>query len=251
VSQFAIVSSFALILPTYVSGDDARGQKWSDAVFESLSHDFGTVAKGYSTKQFKITNTMDKAIHIFKLEARGWFDTRAPYVYVSVEKEWIDPGESVWLNVGVQTLRQSGKGSAVLIVTFDQPKYGSSYIRLNWFARSDVVFNPSRISFGAVKNAIRTERAMTIEYAGDFDWTIAAATCKNPDWEVRLDEKHRDRADKGYATVGYELTVSLRPGTPPGRLQELVRLEINDPLNKTLDVVVDGTVEAEEGTQPK
>src|SRR5262249_16263876 len=149
-------------------------------------------------------------------DKRWLFGERAKWVDVRAEKELIPPKESAWVEVAFRTTPQPSLIAFGLVVHFDQPKYGYSGIQFRSMSRSDLVFSQDRINFGKTKVGTRDEKTLKIEYAGDIEWRISSATCKNANLNVRLVETHRERTDKGYATVGYDLVVALRPDVPAG-----------------------------------
>jgi hypothetical protein len=216
----------------------ARAQ-WADKLFDTTSFDFGTVALGQNLKHtFKITNELDKPLHIMRA-----YPTASVIRIARPEREWLAPGESVGLKVDCNTLRfQPGKKSVGIDVVFDRPAYGSVKLLVSLHIRSDIVVNPPEIAFGDVAKGKVASRSMAIEYAGDLTWKIASASCMNPHLEVHLEERHREKSEKGFATVGYELRVSLRPDAPAGIIDDRVKLEINDAARKSIDLLVTGRI---------
>jgi Protein of unknown function (DUF1573) len=62
-SVAAIGFALALLIPTVVPAQESNA--WAQAMFDSLSHDFGVVAKGCEVRyRFKITNTSVEDVHI-------------------------------------------------------------------------------------------------------------------------------------------------------------------------------------------
>src|SRR5262245_10637871 len=152
---------------------NAQALRWSDSMFESLSHDFGAVPKGYCKKSFNFTNTSEHPVHIKEYRARFvLFDSAAAMRYVDFvpEKELIQPGETIKIGIGIRTQNSTNKSVVGVFITFDQPKLGTSMLQLSMLIRSDIVCIPSKISLGSVKQSNAEEKTMKIEYAGQPDW---------------------------------------------------------------------------------
>lgn len=219
----------------------ALAEDWSD-FFDATSHDFGTVARGQPLRHtFRVTNKLDEPIHISSATQGS---TRLVQV-TRLDKDWLDPGESVDLKIRFNTLGFSGRRSVSISVVFDRPTFHQVRLVVGCFSRSDLVVTPGEIDFNSLPSGKAATRTVKIEYAGDLSWTIASAACKNPHLKVQLEETHREQAEKGYATVGYELEVSIREDTPAGKINDSIVLEINDRSSKTVDIFVNGIVEAE------
>lgn len=216
--------------------------QWAERLFDTLSHDFGTVARGqHVKKRFKITNTLSRPLHI----ASAVPSCRICSV-AKLDRQWLQPGESVMLETGMQTIGFTGPRSVSVTVTFDRPSYGRARLTLQCYSRSDVVLSPGELVLGTVKQGKPITRKMKIEYAGRPDWKIAAATCANRAIDVALEETHRGpTAGGGHHEIGYLMTVSLKPEAPVGRIFDRIMLEVNDAYNKSLDVVVRGTVQSQ------
>jgi hypothetical protein len=218
-----------------------QAQSWSDKLFDTLSVDFGYVARGaHPTKEFTITNKLDRRLHIASATPTCRICTVA-----KLEKEWLEPGESTTLVAGMKTLDFWGARSTGVIVTFDKPYYGQTRLTLRCWSRSDIVMTPGEFQLGTVRRGSAISKSMQIRYAGDPNWKIASATSTNPALDVDLEESHR-----GGGNVDYVLKVTLRDDAPPGVLRDRILLGINDAYNKSIDVAVQGNIQADVSISP-
>lgn len=135
---------------------------------------------------------------------------------------------------------QSGRKDVTVTVTFDQPYYAQVRLQITCMIRSDIVMNPGDVNLGVVKRGKSATKTMQIEYAGDPKWEIAGATCLNPAMDVKLEETHR-----GGGTCGYSLTVTLKSDAPPGVIRDKIVLGVKDGYNNSLDVALQGSVQAD------
>ena len=239
---------YALAFLVTVTIAEPAPAQWAARMFNSMDHDFGTVARGQHVKtQFKITNIFDTAVHIASAVPSCSICT-----VTKLEKNWLKPGESMMLEAGMNTIGFTGPRSVSVTVTFDRPSYSSARLTLRCYSRSDVVFSPGEILLGDVKQGTAVTKRMKIHYAGRSDWQIASATCTNPAISVDLKETHRRVSAAGsHHEIGYEMTVSLKTDAPAGRIYEQILLGINDAYNKSLPVLVRGTVKSEVNLSPK
>jgi hypothetical protein len=215
---------------------------WSDRLFDTTSHDFGNVARGAKLKKrFRTTNRLNRTVHIY--------DVRTSCRICSVAdlaKRTLLPGESVELLVTMDTIGYTGDRSVSITVKFDRPYFGETRLTLRCYSRSDVVIDPGIVDFGVVKKGQKAEVKVRIEYAGDASWRISDAMCTNQHVRVDLKEVRRERSQLGpYFEVEYQLIASLSPEIPAGSIFDRIVLTVNDPFNKTLELVVQGTVQAD------
>jgi len=228
----------------------ARAQKAVE-LFEETSFDFGTVARGQNLKHtFKITNNFDKRLHMMRASP-----LEGALRVSKLEKQWLDPGESIGLEVNWNTRSFTRKKSVPIYVEFDRPSYRRVELLVSTDVRSDIVVNPGQIAFGDVPKGKVSTRTIAIEYAGDPAWKIASASCKSRHLDIQLEEKHREIAEKGSATiakgcatVGYELRVSLRPDAPAGLIDDRVVLEIMTHTVSPITLLVTGNIVEEPST---
>ncbi len=219
-----------------MSATEASAQTWADKMFESRSHDFGTVARNTKLEHsFVIKNTLNRRVHIASATPSCSVCTLA-----KPEKAWLEPGESTVLKAVIDTLTVERRKDVSITVVFDQPSYAQSRLLLTCFVRTDIVFSQNQVSFGTTRRGSEVTKTITVEYAGNNDWKIDGVTCPNSALQVEIEETHR-----GRGLVGYRVKVTLRPDAPPGAIHERIVLGVNDAYNDGIDIGVSGNVHAD------
>jgi hypothetical protein len=110
------------------------------------------------------------------------------------------------------------------------------------YIRSDVVFTPGSVNFGAVTVGTKTDRSIEIAYAGRPDWKIDKVVTGDPNVEAKVVQTARD---PNTGTVNYRLDVSLLPGAPVGFLRKQMTLVSNDATGGDIPLVVQARVEGD------
>jgi hypothetical protein len=227
----------AWICLTGIYANAAQAQSWADQLFEKRSHDFGYVARnGKYEYGFAIRNTLNRRLHIASATPSCSACTIA-----RLEKDWLEPGESMVLKAALNTRNVVGNKDVVITVTFDQPSWAQTRLQLRCYSRSDNVLSENEVAMGVVKPGTPKTKTINIEYAGSNQWKIDGATSNNPAIDTELQETHR-----GGGLVGYKLTVSLKPDAAPGLIRDHITLGVNDAYNKAgLDIPVNAIIQAD------
>ena len=106
----------------------------------SLSHDFGTVARGALTVHFfKLHNTYDKPLIISDVRSSCGC-TRA-----SAPKKTIQPGERGVIRAEFNTRSFLGAKSATVTVVISQPVFHEIQLRVSGNIRGDIVMQPGKL----------------------------------------------------------------------------------------------------------
>jgi len=214
------------------STQGATGQQWSSPRFAKPSHDFGTVARGAATEHlFWFTNHSGSDIHV--LGVRTSCGCTTPSVVHSTVKN----GEQGAIRAVFNTRSFTGQRSATITVVFDRPRYAEAQLYVRGYIRRDVVFQPSSVDFGTVREGETAERVVAIEYAGRNDWQIAAGRVPCPYLSVETRQTKRSAG-----RVGYQLVVRLGAEAPAGALDTELTLETNDSRGNQVPLTVTGQI---------
>lgn len=130
-----------------------------------------------------------------------------------------------------------GHRNATITVTFDKPFFAEVQLNVQGFIRSDVVFAPGSIDFGAIDQGQPANKKVTVNYAGKDNWQIVDVRSANSSLEVELNELQR-----GGGRVSYEMTVFLKPEMPEGFFQDQLVLVTNDTRGGGVPLMVEGRV---------
>jgi hypothetical protein len=196
----------------------ASAQELASKMFETTTHDFGTVARDSKSEyEFVLKNPYVDGVHIASVTTSCGCTTPI------VKKDTLKTYEQSAVIAHFNTDRFSGSRSATLTVTFDRPFFAQAQLHVSGVIRTDVVVNPSGIDFGVVEQGALEEKAIAVRYGGWGNWKINDIRSANPYLTSRLVEVGR-----GNGIVDYHIFVRLDPKTPPGYLNDHLILVTSD-----------------------
>lgn len=233
-----------LVFSLTVASGEAQELNWAQKMFDKLSIDFGTVARGADcTYRLKIKNIYQETIYIRNVHTSCGCAAAKP------STDQILSGKEAYLDVSMDTTRYMKKRDSNALITLTEPTKGLSIevkIPLSVYIRTDVVFTPGAVNFGAVDQGAGGERKISIAYAGRADWKILDVTSPKPYLSAKAIETSRS----GNGTVNYELAVTLKPDAPVGVLRDMLTLVTDDQNSPHVPLQVDGRVESEFTVSP-
>jgi hypothetical protein len=210
------------------------------ASFDSLYKDFGTVPHGsQSVHRFTFTNGSDKEVHI--LGVRSSCHCATPRAVTTVAK----PGEKVEIEVLFDAKKFLNERSMTITVDMQSDHFEQVQLKVRGYSRQDVILEPGNVDLGVVKVGKEQQQKPRLEYAGALDWKIQDVI--NGQWaKAKVEEKSR-----GNGLVKYEVTLTVPPDAPRGRLVDAVQLKTNDPSSPVVKIdvvgVLDGGLQAAPG----
>lgn len=198
-----------------------------NAVFEELSKDFGAVPKGtILTHQFKLTNNLPQPLHVSGLRTSCVCST------ASILRHDLQPGESTYVVVQVDTNKYSGHRAFTVFVNFDRPYIMEGRLVVSATSRDDLMMSPTELNFGVIKYGTGPTKSMLIENrSGNSGWVISQVLNENGYLQPKLEEVSRE-----FGLVRYRLTVKLREDTPAGAWHADLWLVTNDAASPRLRV---------------
>lgn len=201
-----------------VALSQASAQDWAEKMFNTLEHDFGTVARGAETVyKFEITNLYKQPMKI--VGVRSSCGCTSP----SIENKVINTYEKAYLVAKFNTHTFVGRHGATLTVTFASPFAAEVQVRVHGNIRGDVVFSPGAVEFGKVDEGENKEQRIAVSYAGRDDWKIVDITNDNDNFEVEMDGGTRTAGK-----VTYNLVVRLKDSVPSGFVKDQLTVVTND-----------------------
>jgi hypothetical protein len=225
----------------------AQSGAWADKIFlaggGTISHDFGTVARGAQLSHaFTLTNIYSVPLQITEIRVT------CGCVTATSTSRLLKPQEKAQLNVVMDSRRFSGTKSVTVYVTVGPEFISTASIHLTANARPDVVLNPGQINFGVVRQGQTPTQVMDVEYAGGFDWRVTEVVkSAAAPYEVSVEQRYREPArGRQPGRAGYRLTVTLRGDAPAGPLNQELILKTNEPAggSQFITVPVEGNVQA-------
>ena len=213
----------------------------SAALFKTINHDFGTVAKAAKAEfRFELTNPFDQPIHI-----RG-VRTSCGCTTPIVETETIQPGETGTIMARFNTGSFQGARAATLTVSFDRPSFTEVQLHVKGYIRSDVVLAPGEANFGNVGEGEPKTIQLTVDYAGRSDWAIVGLQTADDFLKARATELKRNNG-----RVSYQLEIDLLANAPAGALMSEIIIQTNDRNLKTVPLVVNANIESDISVSPR
>jgi hypothetical protein len=219
----------------------AGAQQWAEKMFkDGLKHDFGTVARGGQLRHvFTITNIYAVRMEITSVKSGCGCATATP------TKRVLEPRESTSIEVLMDTRRFMGQKTVGIRVTVGPEYISSAELRISANCRSDVVFNPGQVTFGAVMLGQTPTQQIDVEYAGKVAWQVTEIIAKDIPYTVTFKEKYRQPG-----RIGYTLFVTLKPDAPLGTHRHELFLKTNDSAN-LVPVLVEATVHSAISVTPE
>jgi Protein of unknown function (DUF1573) len=209
---------------------------WAKKMFDSTSKDFGVVARGAEvTHKFRVKNLYTQDIQISNVT------TSCGCTAPQFDQTPVKTGGETYVTISMDTNRFQHLKTSTVTVQFSQPRFAEVKIPVQVYIRSDVVFTPSSINFGAVAAGTEATRSMDIAYAGRPNWTILKVNTGDPNIKAQAVQTARDNV----STVNYRLDVTLAPGTPVGFLRKQMTLVTDDATGNEIPVIVQARVEGD------
>ena len=222
------------LLLTLLCGPPLLGQQWAKDMFETTSHEFGSLARGAKAEfEFVLTNIYTEDVHISGVRSSCGCTS------VRIGKPLLKTYEKGAIVASVNTRKFTGRKGATITVTLDKPFPATVQLHVSSHIRSDVVFEPGSVQFGAVDHGTEVEKSVTVTCSGRRDWRIVDVTSTNPHLSAEVDETKRGRGQ-----VAYELLVRLDDDLPPGQLHDYLMLVTNDGNSPQIPLAVEGVVES-------
>ena len=213
---------------------------WAEQMFDQRNIDFGVVARGSdAVARVKVTNKWNRAIHIADVKTTCGCSAGKP------SKTSLESLEEGYIEVTMDTRKFTRRKDSNLIITFDTPWAAEVRIPITAYIRTDVVFDPGSVNFGAVEYGKEATRTIKLQYAGRSEWQIKEIKSRNELVVAKAVETAR-----GNGRVDYDITVTLAPNTPPGAVREQLTLITDDQNSPQVPLLVEAAVEADVTVTP-
>jgi hypothetical protein len=207
----ALVSGLCLGMP-------ALAGSWADGMFQELSRDFGSVARGPElTFPFRFTNKTGQTVHVASVRVSCGC-TAAQALQTDVES-----GNSGLILATMDTRRFFGHKRVTIFVQFDQPQWDEVRLWVQANSRDDLSITPEGLAFGQTGQGSQPVRTVTVTFYGNNQWTVQRAQAESGYVQTNIKEIRRDPGE-----VAYLVTARIRPDTPAGKWFSDVWLKTND-----------------------
>jgi hypothetical protein len=210
----------------------AFGQDWTTKMFETTSHDFGTVAHGERAEfEFVLQNPYVENVHIAAVR------TSCSCTTPTITTETLRTHQKGAIVAKYNTAAFAGAKGATLTVTFDKPLFAEVQLHVRGFIRGNVALEPGSVGFGPVDRGSGAESTITINRIGRKDWGITEIRSINPHLSAIA-----TKLERSATQVTYRIDVRLDRNAPTGDLAGKLTVVTDDPQLPEIQVPVVGAV---------
>ncbi len=214
---------------------------WANALLDRKKVDFGVIATGSEAiETLKVTNNLTTAVQLSGVST----GCQCASATITGPRQ-LAPNQSTTIEVRMNTLAYTRKRETKLTIGFDAPALTTVEVPIEAYIRTDVVFEPGKLDFGAVEYGRGGEQSVKVTYAGRPDWQIIRVKCSNPALKCQSRLIARNNSPVNGINVEYALLFQLSPESQPGRFQEYATLETDDAANPYIPLMIQGTVQAD------
>jgi len=225
--RYAACATLVLGLTT----SDGYTQQWAEKMFETTSHDFGSVARYAKAEfEFKLKNIYMEDVHIASVSSSCGCTTPI------IEKEWLKTYEEGTVLARFNTDKYSGQRGATLTVKIDKPYRARVQLHVKGHIHGEIRVEPSSVDLGTVDHGTAANQTVRLSRSGRSDWKIREVKSANPHIKAELTPVR-----SGYSTA-YDLTVRLDKDAPAGYIKDHLQLVTNDHRASEFPVLVEGRV---------
>ncbi len=222
----------ASMILAWLASAPCGAQEWARKMFETTSHDFGTVARGAKAEYaFTFKNIYEEDVRIASVHSTcGCASPR-------IEKRKLKTYEESAVIASINSKTFLGNQRATITVTIDKPYPAIVQLHLKVRVRTDVMFDPSSVMFGTVEQGEQAERTVRVTYFGGAHWRITGVQSPNPHLSGTVTELSR-----GSGRVVYAIGVRLSPEAPAGYVREHLTLVTSDAGSSRIPIEVEAHV---------
>jgi len=236
-----VLTALVLLL---MASSQASAQEWARKMFETTTHEFGSVPRGSKAQfRFVLENKYKEEVHIVGVRSSCGCTTP------QIETQTLKTYEKGAIIATYNTNSFTGAKSATVTVTFDKPYYAEVQLNVSGFIRTDVVLTPGGVEFGTVDSGVALKKTIQITHTGDSSWRITAIKSPNAHLTAEAFEPEEARSRQN-GVVQYNLTVKLDDKTPVGYVKDTLIVETSERSGGTFAVEVEGRVVPELSVSP-
>ena len=208
----------------------AWAQEWADKMFETKSHNFGSVAHYAKVEyEFIYTNLYLEDVHV--ADARPSCGCTS----VQIKNPLVKTYEKGSVVATFNTSAFLGVHGATITVTIDRPFPATVQLQVNGVIRDDVSVNPAEVVLGDVDLGAPIERRIMI--SGRPGWQVVSLQTTNPNISAGLVSSQNTGGQ-----VNYEVRVVVSNKTPVGYIKDHLLVFTNDPSTPQFPVLIEGRV---------
>lgn len=207
-------------------------QDWAGKMFETTSHDFGTIARGAKAEfRFELENIYLDDVHIAAVRASCGCTTPR------IEQPWLKTYEKGAIVAKINSDKFLGPQQATISVTIDEPRRAQVQLHVKVNIQSSLTFEPASVMLGDVERGQEVERTISVHYTGGGNWRIVEVRSVDPYLAAKAIEEKRSPS-----RVSYNLTVHLDKNAPPGYIRQHLVLVTEGGQSGEIPILVEGQV---------
>lgn len=203
-------------------------------MFETTSHQFGTVVRGAKTEyEFVFTNKYVEDVIVESVQSSCQCTT--PTLLTPGRIKTHQQGR---IKIHINTEQFTGNKNATITVRFAAPQRVEMQLHSYVYIRSDVSVNPGIVYFGSVDLAKTPNPGIAVNVNSiNYGWKILDVQSECKFLKVELKQL------QAYQGTTYNLVVRLLPNAPPGPFSQVLELVTNDDVrNRRIPVRVEGRI---------
>ena len=242
--RIVVIGLGLLLVPALGS---AQEQGWAAKFFQGgLQHDFGNVPWGAQlTHKFTITNIYNVP---FVIE-----DARVSCGCVTVKRPTgpIPPRGTAELEVNMDTRKAGATGKPKVVTIFvkltsapqspgEKLFTSSCTLAVSCLAQGNIRYSHEKMYFGVVNLGTPQRAVLDIEHSTNPSFDISGVVPHNQPVDVKVERV----APRMGGRAAFRVTAALKGNAPAGEVKYEVQLKTNDRATDTLDVVMEGIIQA-------
>jgi hypothetical protein len=219
----------------------AAASSWADAMFESLSRDFGSVPRGPTlTHAFRFVNNTGAPVRITGVRVSCGCLSAQPQQYN------VPAGQESTIIARMDTTRFQNSKNVTIFVTFDQPKFDEVRLWVQANSRDDFTILPESLALGKIKRGSPASASVQVSFLGSGQYQVKEVTAETNYIQPAIKEVRRNATE-----ATYELTAKIREDAPPGKWYTDVWLHTNNPSIPKVRVPLTVEIEATLSVSPE
>lgn len=227
--RYAIVPIAVTVL---AAASPSYGQQWAEKMFETRSHDFGSVPRDAKAEfSFVLKNIYMGDVHIAGVHSSCGCATPR------IEKPLLKTYEEAAIVAKLNTDRLRGHQSSTITVTIDKPARATVQLHVKAYIYGAVMFDPPAVQLGNVDQGEAVEKTVSVTYTRGTHWKILEVKSADPHLSAEVVEKQR-----AAGKVVYELQARLDKDAPVGYVNSHLFLVTNDTRASEIALTVEGVV---------
>jgi hypothetical protein len=227
-----MIFRFSLLIVTAFCCSSVSAARWAENMFDTRSHDFGTVAKDAKVEyEFVLSNKYLEDVRVASARVS------CSCISVKVKNPELKTYEKGAIVAKLNTKSFRGQRHVTITVTFDKPFRATAQLQVKGYIRSDVAIEPSGVDFGQVDLGTTVDKTIRVSRIGQANWRIQEVRSTNPNLSAEV-----VRVVRTGSRVTCDLRVRLDKDAPVGYLRDHLMLVTNDYQRSQIPVQVDGRV---------